>query len=54
MRALAHDSSQVPPRYQVEPDTLSVDGGVVACGASSVNTKGKVGRQDSSYQDPES
>ena len=35
MRALAHDSCQVPPRYQVKPDALSVESRVLAFGASS-------------------
>ena len=43
MRALAHDSSQVPPRYQVEPDTLSVESGVIASGASADIRKGRLG-----------
>lgn len=43
MRALAHDSSQVPPRYQVEPEALSVEAGVIAHGASSEVRKGKLG-----------
>ena len=45
MRALAHDSSQVPPRHQVEPDTLSVDGDVIACGTSSEIRKGRLGNK---------
>ena len=43
MRLLAHDSSQVPPRYQVEPHALSVEGGVIANGAFSNIRKGKLG-----------
>ena len=43
MRLLAHDSSQVPPRYQVEPHALSVEGGVIANGASSNIRKGRLG-----------
>ena len=43
MRLLAHASSQVPPRYQVEPHTLSVEGGVIASGAFSNIRKGRLG-----------
>ena len=43
MRTLAHDSSQVPPRYQVEPRALSVEGGAICGGASSVILKGRLG-----------
>ena len=43
MRLLAHDSSQVPPRYQVESHALSVDSGVIANGASSNIRKGRLG-----------
>ena len=43
MRLLAHDSSQVPPRYQVKPHTLSIEGGVIADGASSNIRKGRLG-----------
>ena len=44
MRSLAHDSSQVPPRYQVEPCTLSVDQGcLIGSGASSTVRKGTLG-----------
>ena len=43
MRLLAYDSSQVPPRYQVEPHALSVEDGVVANGASSNIRKGRLG-----------
>ena len=43
MRSLAHDSSQVPPRYQVEPHTLSVEGGVIANGAFSNIREGRLG-----------
>ena len=43
MRLLAHDSSQVPPRYQVEPHALSVEGGIIANGAFSNIRKGKLG-----------
>ena len=45
MRALAHDSSQVPPRYQVEPGALTVESGVVAGGASSDIQKGRLGNK---------
>ena len=43
MRTLAHDSSQVPPRYQVKPHTLSVESGVIRAGASSDIRKGRLG-----------
>ena len=42
MRALAYDSCQVPPRYQVKPDALSVERGVFASGASSDIRRGRL------------
>lgn len=41
MRALAYDSSRVPPRYLVDPGTLSV-GGVVAKGAFAEVREGRL------------
>ena len=43
MRTLAHDSCQVPSRYQVKSDTLSMENGVIARGASSEIKRGKLG-----------
>ena len=43
MRSLAHDSSQVPPRYQVDPHSLSVEGTVIANGAFAQVRKGRLG-----------
>ena len=43
MRALAHDSCQVPPRYQVKPGVLSVESGVFTSGASSEIRRGRLG-----------
>ena len=43
MRSLAHDSSQVPPRYQVDSHTLAVESGVIASGSSSDIRKGRLG-----------
>jgi len=43
MRALAQDSGHVPPRYQVEPNALYVEDGVIARGASSEIRKGRLG-----------
>lgn len=43
MRALAHDSGQVPPRYQIEPHTLSVEGNTIDGGGSSDVRKGRLG-----------
>ena len=42
MRELACNSGQVPPRYQVKPGTLSVDGGVIASGNFSDLRRGKL------------
>jgi len=43
MRALAHDSCQVPPRYQVKPGALSVESRVFTDGASSDIRRGRLG-----------
>ena len=43
MRLLAHDSSQVPPRYQADPRTLSVGGNVIANGPFVEVRKGRLG-----------
>ena len=43
MRALAHDSCQVPPRYQVKPDALSIEREVLTSGASSDIRRGRLG-----------
>ena len=43
MRGLAHDSCQVPPRYQVKPDALSVENKVLTGGASSDIRRGRLG-----------
>ena len=43
MRALAHDSNQVPPRYQVDPHSLSVEGTVIANGAFAEVRMGSLG-----------
>jgi len=45
MRALAHDSCQVPSRYQVKPDALRVESGVIASGAFSDIQKGRLGEK---------
>ena len=45
MRALAHDSCQVPPRYQVKPDALSVESRVFTSGASSDIRRGRLGEK---------
>jgi len=42
MRSLAHDSSQVPPRYQVDPHSLTVEGAVFASGAFAEVRKGRL------------
>ena len=42
MRELARNSGQVPSRYQVKPDSLSVDGGVIASGHFSDIRRGKL------------
>ena len=42
MRALAHDSGQVPPRYQIESHTLSVEGDAIDGGGSSDVRKGRL------------
>lgn len=42
MQELACNSGQVPPRYQVKPGTLSVDGGVIASGNFSDLRRGKL------------
>jgi len=43
MRALAHDSCQVPLRYQVKPDALGVEREVLTSGASSEIRRGRLG-----------
>ena len=43
MRALAHDSCQVPPRYLVDPNALTVGGGFIAGGGFAVIRKGTLG-----------
>ena len=43
MRSLAHDSNQVPPRYQVDSHTLTVEDDVIAGGSSSDVRKGRLG-----------
>ena len=43
MRALAHDSCQVPPRYLVDPNELTMDGGFIGSGSFAVIRKGKLG-----------
>ena len=45
MRKLAGNSRQVPSRYQVEPCTLTVDGGVIAGGSFSDVRRGKLGER---------
>lgn len=45
MRKLAHNSGQVPPRYQVKPGTLSVEGGVMTGGSFSDIRRGKLGEK---------
>ena len=45
MRALAHDSCQVPPRYQVETDALSMESRVLTSGASSDIRRGRLGEK---------
>ena len=45
MRKLAHNSGQVPPRYQVKPGTLSVEGSVITGGAFSDIRRGKLGEK---------
>jgi len=45
MRALAHESCQVPPRYQIEPHTLSVEGDAIDGGGSSDVRKGRLGNK---------
>ena len=43
MQSLAYDSNQVPPRYQVQPHALNLEGGVIADGASANIRKGRLG-----------
>lgn len=43
MRSLAHEASQVPPRYKVDPHTLSVEDSVIAGGACADVRKGRLG-----------
>lgn len=43
MRALAYDSCQIPPRYQVKPGALSFEDVVVTSGASSDIRRGRFG-----------
>lgn len=43
MRALAHDSCQVPPRYLVDPNELTMDGGLIGSGSFAVIRKGTLG-----------
>jgi len=43
MRALAYDSSQVPPRYQIKPGILSVEDEVIGRGGFSEVRKGRSG-----------
>lgn len=43
MRSLAYNSAQVPPRYQVDPRTLRVEGDVIANGAYADVRKGRLG-----------
>jgi len=43
MRALAHDSCQVPSRYQVKPDALSVESEILISSASSDIRRGRLG-----------
>ena len=43
MRSLAYDSAQVPPRYQVDPHSLSVEGTVIASGGFAEVRKGRLG-----------
>lgn len=43
MRKLAYSSGQVPARYQVNRQSLSVEEDVIACGAFADVRKGKLG-----------
>lgn len=43
MRALAHDSCQIPPRYLADPNALAIDGGLIAGGGFAVIRKGTLG-----------
>lgn len=43
MRSLAHDSAQIPPRYQVDPRSLSVEGTVIASGGFAQVREGRLG-----------
>jgi len=45
MRALAHNSGEVPLRYQVEPGSLHVEDDVIATGAFSDIRKGRLGNR---------
>ena len=45
MQKLAYNSGQVPPRYQVIPGTLSVEGSVITGGAFSDIRRGKLGEK---------
>ena len=42
MRKLAHNSGQVPSRYRVKSDTLSVEDNVIASGAFSDIRRGRL------------
>jgi len=43
MRSLAHDSAQVPPRYQIDPHSLSVEKTIIASGGFAEVRKGTLG-----------
>jgi len=46
MRSLAHDSAQVPPRYQIDPHSLSVEKTIIASGGFAEVRKGTFGGND--------